>query len=89
MLQSFGIDARASIRKKPSFENDKNILDFKNGFSPLPWSIMGKLTTGFDHPPIDLIAMLAAHNVARFVGANAWARHTAQPSHPFSKRKIA
>lgn len=57
MLQSFGIDARAVHSKKPSIENDKNIMDFKNGLARCLVN-NGKLTTGFDHPPIDLIGML-------------------------------
>jgi DNA repair protein RadD len=57
MLQSFGVNATTSHSKLTAKENDKRIAGFKNGeFRALVNN--NKLTTGFDHPPIDLIGML-------------------------------
>lgn len=57
MLHSFGVTASCVHSKIPDKENDRRIVAFKNGeFTALV--NMGKLTTGFDHPPIDLIGML-------------------------------
>jgi DNA repair protein RadD len=57
ILQSFGIDALAVHSKLPAAENDKRIKAFKN-FELRALVNMNKLTTGFDHPPIDLIGDL-------------------------------
>lgn len=57
MLQSFGISAAAVHCKKSQKENDQILKDLKSGILRAVVS-MGKLTTGFDHPPIDLIGML-------------------------------
>ena len=57
MLQSFGIPAAAVHSKLKGNENDERIAAFKRGELRALVN-MGKLTTGFDHPPIDLIGML-------------------------------
>lgn len=57
MLQSFGIPAAASHSKLKAKENDARIKAFKSGELRALVN-NNKLTTGFDHPPIDLIAML-------------------------------
>jgi len=56
MLGTFGIDCAPIHSKRPSEYNDKAIKAFKAGELK---SIVnyGKLTTGFDYPNIDLIAM--------------------------------
>lgn len=56
-MQQFGIAAACVHSKLTSKENDERLLDYKNGTLRC---IVGnnKLTTGFDHPPIDLIADL-------------------------------
>ncbi len=59
MLQSFGIVAVASHSKLKPDENDKRVEAFKRGEIRCLVN-MGKYTTGFDHPPIDLIGMLRA-----------------------------
>lgn len=56
MLQQFGIDCAAVHSKQPSEYNDKAIAAFKN-FELRSIVNYGKLTTGFDHPAIDLIGM--------------------------------
>ncbi len=54
MLQSFNIDC-VSVHSKQSKEyNDRAIKAFKNG-DIKALSSYSKLSTGFDHPPIDLI----------------------------------
>lgn len=57
MLQSFGIVAAAVHSGLPAKENDARIAAFKRGEIRAMVN-MGKLTTGFDHPPIDFIGML-------------------------------
>jgi DNA repair protein RadD len=57
MLQTFGVDAAASHSKLSKDENDRVIADFKAGHIRCLVN-MNKLTTGFDHPGIDLIGML-------------------------------
>lgn len=57
MLQSFGIQAAAVHSELEDSENDRRIRDYKNG-SLRAVVNMGKLTTGFNHPPTDLIGML-------------------------------
>jgi len=57
MLQSFGIPAAASHSKLSGAENDSRIAAFKRGELRALVN-NNKLTTGFDHPPIDLIGML-------------------------------
>ncbi len=57
MLQSFGIPAAASHSKLKPAENDARIKAFKSGELRALVN-NNKLTTGFDHPPIDLIGML-------------------------------
>lgn len=57
MLQSFGIPAAASHSKLKAAENDARIKAFKSGELRALVN-NNKLTTGFDHPPIDLIGML-------------------------------
>ena len=54
MLQSFGIDAACVHSKMSNDERDKRLNAFKRGEIK---AIVGfrVLTTGFDHPPIDLI----------------------------------
>lgn len=56
-LQSFGISAVCVHSKMPTKQRDENIRGFKAGIHR---AIVGNnvLTTGFDHPPIDLIAFL-------------------------------
>lgn len=57
MFQSFGIEAHAVHSKLPSKQNDERIAAFKNGEIRALVN-NNKLTTGFDHPPIDLICDL-------------------------------
>lgn len=57
MLESFGIPAAASHSKLKAKENDARIAAFKAGELRALVN-NNKLTTGFDHPPIDLIGML-------------------------------
>lgn len=57
MLQSFGIDAAASHSKLSIEENNQRIQAFKDGRLRALVN-NNKLTTGFDHPGIDLIGML-------------------------------
>lgn len=57
MLQSFGIAAAATHSKLSESENNNRIQSLKNGELRALVN-NNKLTTGFDHPPIDLIGML-------------------------------
>lgn len=57
MLQSFGVPAAASHSKLSPDENRSRIEAFKSGQLRALVN-MNKLTTGFDHPPIDFIGML-------------------------------
>lgn len=57
MLDTFGIEAAAIHSKQAMEYNDKCILAFKN-FEIQAIVNYGKLTTGFNHPAIDLIGML-------------------------------
>ena len=59
MLRSMGINAVASHSKLKDKENDQRVEAFQNGEVRCLVN-MGKYTTGFDHPPIDLIGMLRA-----------------------------
>jgi DNA repair protein RadD len=56
-LQSFGIDVVPVHSKLEDDECDKRIAAFRN-FKHRGIVNFGKLTTGFDHPAIDLIGML-------------------------------
>jgi len=56
-IQSFGETATCVHSKMPTKERDSRINDYKAGVYKHIVS-NGVLTTGFDHPPIDLIAML-------------------------------
>ena len=56
-INAFGIDAVAVHSKMKEGERDKLINEFKDGKIKCIVN-NGILTTGFDHPPIDLIAML-------------------------------
>lgn len=56
-LTDIGIDCAAVHSKQPSEYNDAAIKAFKN-YSLRAIVNYGKLTTGFDHPGIDLIVML-------------------------------
>lgn len=56
MLETFGISCAAVHSKQPSVYNDNAIAAFKN-FEIKAIVNFGKLTTGFNHPAIDLIAM--------------------------------
>ena len=57
MLQSFGVNAACVHSKMSHAMADKRIADFQAGKLRCIVNY-GKLTTGFDHPPIDLIGML-------------------------------
>lgn len=57
MFQYFGVDALASHSKLSDEENAKRLQAFKNGEIKALVNA-NKLTTGFDHPPIDMIVML-------------------------------
>lgn len=57
VLQSLGIDAVAVHSKMPMKLADERLAAFKAGQIKCVVNY-GKLTTGFDHPPIDLIIML-------------------------------
>jgi DNA repair protein RadD len=56
-LGAFGIDCAPVHSKRPSEYNDAAISAFKQNKLRAIVNY-GKLTTGFDHPPIDLIGML-------------------------------
>lgn len=56
-LISFGVATAAVHSKMPRKECDKRIAAFKAGTLRCLVN-MGMLTTGFDHPPLDLIGML-------------------------------
>lgn len=56
-LGAFGIDCAPVHSKRPSDYNDAAIKAFKNNELRAIVNY-GKLTTGFNHPPIDLILML-------------------------------
>lgn len=57
MLDSMGIDVRYIHSKMKEAERDKNIADFIDGkFTALVNN--GILTTGFDYPELDMIAMM-------------------------------
>lgn len=56
-LQSFGIAAASVHSKIKASERDNRIRAFKSGELRCIVN-MGVLTTGFDHPPLDLIAVL-------------------------------
>jgi DNA repair protein RadD len=56
-LATRGIDAAAIHSKMPAEQATQRIKDFRN-FKLRAMVNYGKLTTGFDHPPIDLIAIL-------------------------------
>lgn len=56
-LNSFGVNAACVHSKMPRKECDKRIAAFKAGKLRCLVN-MGMLTTGFDHPPLDLIGML-------------------------------
>lgn len=58
MINSFGISASAVHSKLPAKEIDSRVSAFKKGKLRALVN-MGMLTTGFDHPPIDLMADLA------------------------------
>ena len=57
MLQSFGISAAATHSKLSTDENNRRINSFRQGELRALVN-NNKLTTGFNHPPIDLIGML-------------------------------
>jgi len=57
MLDSFGISAAACHSKLKAEVNDERIAAFKSGELRAIVN-NNKLTTGFDHPPIDMIGML-------------------------------
>jgi len=57
ILQSMGIDAAAVHSKMPTKQADDLILKYRTGQLRCLVNY-GKLTTGFDHPPIDLIVHL-------------------------------
>lgn len=59
MLNSFGIEAAATHSKITAKQNDEIIAAYKHGEIRALVNA-NKLTTGFDHPPIDLIGMLRA-----------------------------
>lgn len=57
MLVSFGVAAAAVHSKMPEKERDRRIAAYKSGALRCLVN-NGVLTTGFDHPPLDLIGML-------------------------------
>lgn len=59
MMQSLGVDARAVHSKMDDSERDEIIADFK-AYKLHCVVNYGVLTTGFDHPGLDLIAVLRA-----------------------------
>lgn len=56
MLTTFGVQAAAVHSKQKAEYNDQSIEDFKSGRLQAIVNF-GKLTTGFNHPAIDLIGM--------------------------------
>lgn len=59
MLDYLGVPATVVHSKMPEKERDANIADFKAG-KYMAMVNNGVLTTGFDHPAIDMIGMLRA-----------------------------
>lgn len=57
MFQSFGVSAIAVHSELGDKENDRRIADYKSGIYRCLVN-MNKFTTGFNHPPIDLISDL-------------------------------
>lgn len=56
-IQSFGETATFVHSKMPTKERDERLLDFKAGI--YKWIVSnGVLTTGFDHPPVDIGGIL-------------------------------
>lgn len=78
MLRSFGIVAAASHSKLPAAENDARVEAFKRGEIRALVN-MGKYTTGFDHPPIDLIGCLRAT-----MSPGLWVQMLGRGTRPFS-----
>lgn len=78
MLRSMGINAAASHSKLHPKENDSRVQAFKEGRLRCLVN-MGKYTTGFDHPPIDLIGMLRAT-----ASTGLWVQMLGRGTRPFS-----
>lgn len=73
-LNSFGIQAAAVHSDLTDEENKTRIRDFKYGDIRCLVN-MNKLTTGFDHPPIDYIAMLRP-TISPGLNVQMWGRGT-------------
>lgn len=78
MLRSFDIPAAAVHSKLSAKENDERIAAHKRGEIRALVN-MGKLTTGYDHPPIDLIGMLRPT-----LSPGLWVQMLGRGTRPFS-----
>ena len=80
ILSSLGISAASVHSKIPAKENDQRLSDFKSGKLRAICG-MNKFTTGFDHPPIDLIAMLRPT-----VSPGLWVQMLGRGTRPFNEK---
>lgn len=80
ILQSFGISAAAVHSKIPSKERDRRLESFKNGELRV---LCGNniFTTGFDHPPVDLIGMLRPT-----ISPGLWVQMLGRGTRPFNDK---
>ena len=77
-IQSFGETATFVHSKMPTKERDQRLLDYKAGKYKYIVS-NGVLTTGFDHPPIDIIGMLRPT-----MSAGLWVQMLGRGTRPYS-----
>jgi DNA repair protein RadD len=81
-LRSMGIAAAASHSKLPTKENDARVAAFKRGELRCLVN-MGKFTTGFDHPPIDLISVGRAT-----ASPGLWVQMLGRGTRPFAGNEV-
>ena len=81
ILNSFGISAAAIHSKLPSKDRDARLAAFKRGELR---AICGNniFTTGFDHPPVDLIAMLRPT-----ISPGLWVQMLGRGTRPYETKK--
>ena len=80
ILHSLGVSAACTHSKKKPKENDRIIEAFKN-FKFKVLVSNNKLTTGFDHPTVDLICMLRAT-----VSPGLWVQMLGRGTRPFEDK---